>query len=92
MYDAEYIHGIPRIKYFHLSLHTINSIKTGVKLVKLVSVYLPEPYVNAIDELVRENYYISRGEIIRTAIRELMRHEAEKTIHSNDDEPIPVYG
>lgn len=57
---------------------------------KLVSVYLPEPYVNAIDELVRENYYISRGEIIRTAIRELMRHEAEKTIHS--DEPIPVYG
>ncbi len=63
-----------------------------MKLVKLVSVYLPEPYVKAIDELVRENYYISRGEIIRTAIRELMRHEAEKTVHSNNDEPIPVYG
>lgn len=57
---------------------------------KLVSVYLPEPYVNAVDELVRENYYVSRGEFIRTAIRELIRHENEKTIHNH--EPIPVYG
>ncbi len=59
---------------------------------KLVSVYLPEPYVNAVDELVRENYYISRGEVIRTAIRELIRKENEKTIHTDNNEPIPVYG
>jgi Arc/MetJ-type ribon-helix-helix transcriptional regulator len=36
---------------------------------------MPETYLEAIDELVRMGRYSSRSEVIRTAIRELLRRE-----------------
>ncbi len=59
---------------------------------KLISVYLTEQMVNAIDELVNQDIFTSRGECVRLAVRDLIRHEREKTIHPTTDEGIPVYG
>jgi len=40
-----------------------------------VTVSLPAPYVDALDELVRRGVYRSRSEAIREAIRELLKRE-----------------
>ncbi len=42
---------------------------------KLVTVKMPEIYVEGIDELVRNGRYSSRSEVIRTAIRDLLMRE-----------------
>lgn len=42
---------------------------------KLVTVKMPEIYVEGIDELVRKGRYSSRSEVIRTAIRDLLMRE-----------------
>ncbi len=42
---------------------------------KLVTVKLPEVYVKAIDELVKAGRYSSRSEVIRIAVRDLLRQE-----------------
>jgi len=43
--------------------------------VKLVTVKMPEIYVEGIDELVRNGRYSSRSEVIRTAVRDLLMRE-----------------
>jgi len=43
---------------------------------KVVSVHLPEAYIEAIDELVRRKVYPNRAEAIRMAVRDLIRREA----------------
>jgi Predicted transcriptional regulators containing the CopG/Arc/MetJ DNA-binding domain and a metal-binding domain len=47
----------------------------GVTLVRLVTVKMPDLYVRAIDELVKEERYSSRSEVIRVAVRELLKRE-----------------
>jgi len=42
---------------------------------RIVTVKLPEAYIEAIDELVQMGRYSSRSEVIRTAIRELLKKE-----------------
>jgi len=42
---------------------------------RLITVYLPESYLKALDELVEERYYPSRAEAIRVAIRDLLNRE-----------------
>jgi Arc/MetJ-type ribon-helix-helix transcriptional regulator len=42
---------------------------------KIVTVHLPEAYVEAIDELVRRGVYANRAEAIRMALRDLIRRE-----------------
>jgi antitoxin ParD1/3/4 len=42
---------------------------------KVVTVHLPEAYVDAIDELVRRKLYPNRAEAIRMAVRDLIRRE-----------------
>ena len=42
---------------------------------KLVTVLLPEAYLEGLDELVRKKKYANRSEIIRIAIRDLLRDE-----------------
>ena len=42
---------------------------------RIVSVQLPQGLVNAMDQLVRKGVYPSRSEIIREAIRELLKRE-----------------
>ncbi len=42
---------------------------------RLVTVKVPEIYLEGIDELVKLGRYSSRSEVIRTAIRDLLRRE-----------------
>jgi len=42
---------------------------------KLVTVKLPEIYVDGLDELVKIGRYSSRSEVIRVAIRDLLKKE-----------------
>jgi antitoxin ParD1/3/4 len=43
---------------------------------KVVTVHLPEAYVEAIDELVKRKVYPNRAEAIRMAVRDFIRREA----------------
>ncbi|MEM3731632.1 MAG: ribbon-helix-helix domain-containing protein [Candidatus Bathyarchaeia archaeon] len=42
---------------------------------KLITIYLPEPYIKALDKLVNERFYPNRAEAIRVAIRDLINNE-----------------
>lgn len=42
---------------------------------KLITLYIPEPYIQALDKLVNEKYYPNRAEAIRVAIRDLLSDE-----------------
>ena len=58
---------------------------------KIVSVKIPRSYLEDIDRLVREGYYTSRSEFIRTALRillvkELNRLSTKKTTDNYFDE------
>jgi antitoxin ParD1/3/4 len=43
---------------------------------KMITLHLPEPYIQALDNLVDEKYYPNRAEAIRTAVRDLLSIEA----------------
>jgi Arc/MetJ-type ribon-helix-helix transcriptional regulator len=51
---------------------------------KVVTVHLPEAYLDAIDELVRKKLYPNRAEVIRMAVRDLIRREAKLGIYGED--------
>lgn len=42
---------------------------------KLITLYVPEPYLKALDQLVNQRYYPNRAEAIRVAIRDLLTVE-----------------
>jgi len=42
---------------------------------KMITLYLPEPYIEALNQLVSEKYYPNRAEAIRVAIRDLINDE-----------------
>jgi Arc/MetJ-type ribon-helix-helix transcriptional regulator len=42
---------------------------------KLITLYLPEPYIRALDSLVVEQFYPNRAEAIRVAIRDMLSDE-----------------
>jgi len=42
---------------------------------KLITLYLPETYLKALDQLVTERFYPNRAEAIRVAIRDLINAE-----------------
>lgn len=42
---------------------------------KLVTVMLPESYIEGLHELVRENMYPSRSAAIRMAVRDILKKE-----------------
>ena len=42
---------------------------------KLITLYLPEPYIKALDKLVGKNFYPNRAEAIRVAIRDMISEE-----------------
>ncbi|MEM3725783.1 MAG: ribbon-helix-helix domain-containing protein [Candidatus Bathyarchaeia archaeon] len=42
---------------------------------KLITLYLPETYLKALDQLVNEKFYPNRAEAIRVAIRDLINSE-----------------
>jgi len=43
---------------------------------RLITLYLPEPYIKALDRLVNEKFYPNRAEAIRVAVRDLLTVEA----------------
>ena len=49
---------------------------------KLVTVHLPEAFVEGLDELVRSQRYPNRSEGIRMAIRDLLRDELWNSSYS----------
>ncbi|MCJ7609158.1 type II toxin-antitoxin system ParD family antitoxin [Candidatus Bathyarchaeota archaeon] len=42
---------------------------------KLITINLPQSYLNDLDELVGEDLYPNRAECIRTAVRDLLADE-----------------
>lgn len=44
---------------------------------KVVTVHLPELYIEALDGLIQKRLYPNRAEAIRTALRDFIKGEAE---------------
>jgi Arc/MetJ-type ribon-helix-helix transcriptional regulator len=42
---------------------------------KLITLYLPETYIKALDQLVTEKFYPNRAEAIRVAVRDMISEE-----------------
>jgi len=42
---------------------------------RLITLYLPETYIYALDKLVDERFYPNRAEAIRIAVRDLLSDE-----------------
>jgi antitoxin ParD1/3/4 len=53
----------------------LNIIIKGGAQVRLITLYLPEPYIKALDSLVEERFYPNRAEAIRVAVRDLLNIE-----------------
>ncbi|MEM1536695.1 MAG: ribbon-helix-helix domain-containing protein [Candidatus Bathyarchaeia archaeon] len=63
------------VKILYLQ-HVISmTYRWRVRSVKLVTVLLPEAYLEGLDELVRANMYPSRSAAIRSAVRDLLKKE-----------------
>ena len=53
---------------------------------KLVTLHIPEQYVEGLERLVANNLYPNRSEAIRIAIRDLLKRELwGQSIHSAQD-------
>ena len=48
------------------------------KIMKLISVKMPEAMIEGMDELVRRGVYPSRSAVMRTAVRDLLKKELWK--------------
>ncbi|MEM2083110.1 MAG: ribbon-helix-helix domain-containing protein [Nitrososphaerota archaeon] len=49
-------------------------------MLKAITVHLPEAYLKAIDELVQKKLYPNRAEVIRMAVRDLIKEEIKEEI------------
>ncbi|TFF88116.1 MAG: ribbon-helix-helix protein, CopG family [Promethearchaeota archaeon] len=56
----------------------------GVKKIKLVTCHIPEQYIKGMEELVNANYYPNRSEVIRVAVRDLLKTELKVLINKDD--------
>jgi hypothetical protein len=75
------------VYYIHIYPYVLNLILTktqfneGVdKNLKLITCHLPEAYLSGIEELVNMNVYPNRSEVIRVAIRDLLKEELSSLI------------
>ncbi|HDN62440.1 MAG TPA: ribbon-helix-helix protein, CopG family [Candidatus Bathyarchaeota archaeon] len=51
---------------------------------KMITLYLPDLYIKALDRLVDEKYYPNRAEAIRVAVRDLIKGELwSRTAHGS---------
>ncbi|MCD6529169.1 ribbon-helix-helix protein, CopG family [Candidatus Bathyarchaeota archaeon] len=49
---------------------------------KMITLYLPDLYIKALDRLVDEKFYPNRAEAIRVAVRDLIKGELwSRTMH-----------
>lgn len=49
---------------------------------KLISVKMPEVFIEGMDELVRRGMYPSRSAVMRTAVRDLLKNELWNEAHN----------
>ena len=55
---------------------------------KLITLYIPVPYLAALDRLVNEKYYPNRAEAIRVAVRDLLAAEVWNRIENLEQNPL----
>lgn len=55
---------------------------------RIISVQVPQSFVNAMDQLVKRGIYPNRSEIIRTALRELLKREMNLELPEDE---VPEY-
>ena len=65
---------------YHIRTHynppqSLVSLRGGRYVLKLITLYVPETYLKALDQLVGERFYPNRAEAIRVAIRDLISEE-----------------
>jgi antitoxin ParD1/3/4 len=65
--------GYVRLNLIFAVCHMHNMF--GGSGLKLVTVLLPEAYLEGLDELVRANMYPSRSSAIRSSVRDLLKKE-----------------
>jgi Arc/MetJ-type ribon-helix-helix transcriptional regulator len=56
---------------------------------KRVSVVLTQPYLDAMDRLIRDGVYISRAEVVKDALRRLFRHYGIRIYEAQDEKDCP---
>jgi len=77
-----YLQHICLLTYTYITANTIlvifaHNCFVGGNGMKLITLYLPEPYIQALDRLVNEKrIYPNRAEAIRIAVRDLLNVEA----------------
>ncbi|TFG02179.1 MAG: ribbon-helix-helix protein, CopG family [Promethearchaeota archaeon] len=52
---------------------------------KLITVHVPEAYLSGIEDLVNLNVYPNRSEVIRVAIRDLLKSELTTIVRKPQD-------
>lgn len=57
---------------------------------RLITVKMPELYIEGIDELVRIGKYRNRSEVIRIAVRDLLRRELWIREEEEDDTDVEI--
>ncbi len=55
---------------------------------KIITVCLPDTYVDGMEQLVEKNMYTSRSEIIRVAIRDLLLNELWSDHNRHEHAPL----
>jgi len=53
------------------------------KTLKLITLNMPAPYLQALDQLVRERFYPNRAEAIRHAVRDLLITEVWNRVENS---------
>ncbi|MEM0489441.1 MAG: ribbon-helix-helix domain-containing protein, partial [Candidatus Bathyarchaeia archaeon] len=72
-----YLEHIFSITYRSITKKEHSVTMEGLKM-KMITLYLPEPYLEALDQLVNEKFYPNRAEAIRVAIRDLINNEVRR--------------
>lgn len=55
---------------------------------RLITLYMPEPYIQSLDQLVNEKYYPNRAEAIRVAVRDLLSSELWSRFENSEQNPL----
>jgi len=60
-------------------------IYVGCVELKLITLYLPEQYIKALDDLVVQKMFPNRAEAIRMAVRDLLTEEWNRVLERNKE-------
>lgn len=64
-----------RNRKLYIGVLSIYYHDNGGVIMKLVSVNLPDAYIDSLDELVNYGYYPNKSEAIRAAVRDMIKSE-----------------